>query len=176
MPAELTGVALEPRQQEFLRWLLDPRSSAKPERDNPEKYKGSQNDYARRKRMSPNTLSAWKRDPHFRAAWEEQLQRLAGGPERLQLFLQELTKIAVGEDAAARSADRIAAMKLHLEVVGNHRPKTIVEIRDPRLAAADDDDLLARARRHADRIAQASRVATGNRGNVVQLTERAGRG
>lgn len=167
--AELQGIVLEPRQAEFLRWLLDPRSSQKPERENPQRYKGSQNEYAKRKRMSGNTLSTWKRDPTFRAAWEEQLQRLAGGPERLQMFLQELTKIAVGEDAAARSADRIAAMKLHMEVVGNHHPKTVVEIRDPLLDAAGNDDLLVRARRHAERIAQASRVATGDRGNVVRL-------
>jgi hypothetical protein len=176
MPPELTSVVLEPRQEDFLRWLLDPRSSQFPEKQNPERFKGSQNDYARRKRIAPTTLTKWKRDPRFRQAWDEAIQRIAGGPERLQLFLQELTKIAVGEDAAARSADRINAIKLHLEVVGRHQPKTVVEIRDPRLDGADNDDLLVKARGLAQRIAEASRITDGARGTVVKMVEHRGRG
>lgn len=153
------SVALEPRQVEFLRWLLDPRSTAKPERDDPSTFKGSQADWARRKKISPTTLSKWKADPKFRAGWDEAIQQVNGGPERLQEILQSLADIALGRDKSARAADKIAAARLHLEVVGRHQPKTIVEVRDPRLEQQSDKDLLDKAEVHARRIADARRAA-----------------
>jgi hypothetical protein len=152
------SVVLEPRQIEFLRWLLDPRSTAKPERDDPQQFKGSQADWARRKKLSPTTLSKWKADPKFRSGWDEAIQQVNGGPERLQEILQSLADIALGKDKSARAADRIAASRLHLEVVGRHQPKTIVEVRDPRLDMASDKDLLDKAEVHARRIADARRA------------------
>jgi hypothetical protein len=161
MPEFLTTVVLDPRQEHFLRWLMDPRSEAKPESEGQLRYKGSQADYAKRRRVAVSTLEAWKRDPRFRAAWDELIQTVAGGPERLALFLQELADIAAGADKNARTADRIAAMKLHMEVTGRHAPKQVIEIRDPKLEAATNDDLLARAEGHAKRIAQARQVIEG---------------
>jgi hypothetical protein len=167
--AELSSVVLEPKQAAFLRWLMDPRSTAQPEADNPALYKGNQADWAKLKRISNATLNEWKTETRFRSAWDEAIQRVSGGPERLAAFLMELTQIAVGQDPHARTADRIAAIKLHLEVVGRHSPKTVVEIRDPRLDAAQDADLLERANRHTERIRQAANAA----GNVVQLRSEA---
>lgn len=156
--AELSSVALDTKQAMFLAWLMDPRSTARPEATNPVLFKGSQEEWAKLKRISYATLQEWKTETRFRQAWDEAIQRISGGPERLQGFLLELTDIALGKDGRARTADRIAAIKLHLEVVGRVSPKTIVEIRDPRLDAADDEDLLARANKHTDRIRQAATV------------------
>lgn len=152
-----TSVVLEPKQRDFLDWLLDPRSTTKPERDDPQLFKGSQADYARRRKISQNTLSRWKADPKFRAAWDETIQRIAGGPERLGLFLHELSEIGLGKDKTARTADRIAAIRLHLEVVGRHQPKTVVEVRDPRLEREGDETLLDKSEVYARRINEARR-------------------
>jgi len=175
MAGSQTTVSLERRQALFLEWLLDPRSSAKPEREDPDQYKGSQNNLARRMGIAPTTLTKWKSDPRFKQAWDEAIQKVAGGPERLQQMLQELNDIALGKDKSARTADRIAAIKLHLEVVGRHQPKTIIEVKDPRLNSATDEDLLAAAERHAQAIAAAARGAMGQRSNVVRMTRDAGR-
>jgi hypothetical protein len=158
--AELSSVALDARQAAFLRWLMDPRSTARPEAENPILFKGSLQDYSRIKRIGLSTLLEWKQETRFRQAWDEAIQRVSGGPERLQGFLMELTQIALGNDPHARTADRIQAIKLHLEVVGRHSPKQIIEIRDPRLQAAEDADLLERANRHTERIRQAA-IASG---------------
>jgi hypothetical protein len=163
--AELSSVVLDERQSQFLAWLLDPRSTARPEAESPTRFKGSLEDYAKRKRIGVSTLEGWKAETRFRQAWDEAIQRLSGGPERLQSFLQELTHIALGKDGSARTADRINAIKLHLEVVGRVSPKTIVEIRDPRLDATPDADLLERARQHTERIRQAALAS----GEVVEL-------
>lgn len=163
--AELSSVVLEPKQELFLAWLMDPRSTAKPERENPLVYKGSEAEWAKLKRVAYTTLQTWKTEVRFRSAWDEAIQRISGGPERLQRFLSELTLIGTGEDTQARTADRIAAIKLHLEVVGRHSPKTVVEIRDPRLDAATDEDLLERANRHTERIRQAALAS----GEVTEL-------
>ena len=159
--AELSSVVLDDRQGQFLAWLLDPRSTARPEDENPTLFKGSLKDYGARKRIGVSTLEAWKAETRFRQAWDEAIQRIGGGPERLQSFLMELTRIALGNDGSARTADRINAIKLHLEVVGRHSPKTIVEVRDPRLDAATNNDLLERANRHAERIRQAGQMVEG---------------
>lgn len=156
--AELSSVVLEPKQALFLAWLMDPRSTAHPEADDPALYKGSLEDFAKLKRVGVSTLAAWKTETRFRQAWDEAIQRISGGPERLAAFLMELTAIGLGEDGQARTADRIAAIKLHLELVGRHSPKQVVEIRDPRLDAATDTDLLDRARQHVARIEQAATV------------------
>jgi hypothetical protein len=163
--AELSSVVLDARQAAFLSWLMDPRSMARPEKENPALYKGSLEDYSRTKRIGVSTLEGWKVETRFRQAWDEAIQRISGGPERLQAFLMELAHIGLGQDKAARTADRISAIKLHLEVVGRHSPKQIVEIRDPRLQNADDNDLLTRAEAHTARIRQAAAAA----GNVVEL-------
>jgi hypothetical protein len=165
--AELSSVVLEPRQAAFLGWLMDPRSTARPEAENPVLFKGSLADYSRVKRIGVSTLEAWKHETRFRQAWDEAIQRISGGPERLQAFLMELTDIAVGRDGQARTADRIAAIKLHLEVVGRHSPRQVVEIRDPRLDRAADDDLLERARRHVARIEQAATVIPLREGDLT---------
>ena len=159
--AELRSVVLEPKQAHFLGYLMDPRSALRPEEEDFKRYKGSQIDYAKRRRISNATLEQWKVEARFRSAWDEQIQQVAGGPERMARFLAELADIAVGKDKAARTADRIAAMKLHMEVTGRHAPKQVIEIRDPRLDAATNDDLLERATRHAERIAQAGRIVEG---------------
>lgn len=156
--AELQSVILESRQAEFLAWLMDPRSTARPEAEDPVRFKGSQEAYGKTKRIGQSTLQRWKAETRFRQAWDEQIQRIGGGPERLQAMLMELTHIGLGNDPNARTADRISAIKLHLEVVGRHSPKQVVEIRDPRLDAAGDDDLLERARKHTKRIEQAAKV------------------
>jgi hypothetical protein len=166
----LTSIALDPKQEMFLHYLLDPRSTAKPEADDPELFKGSQNAWAKRKGIGPSTVSKWKSDPRFKQAWDEAIQKVAGGPERLQAFLEQLTDIGMGKDKGARTADRIAAIRLHLEVVGRHQPKTIIEIKDPRLAQTSDEELLKRAEQHALRIADAGRAAGRTRGTVVQMT------
>lgn len=164
--AELSSVVLDDRQAAFLAWLLDPRSMARPEAENPLIFKGSLQDYSARKRIGVSTLEGWKSETRFRQAWDEAIQRLAGGPERLQAFLQELATIGLGGDPKARTADRIGAIKLHLEAVGRVTPKTVVEIRDPRLEGAKDAELLERARQHTERIRQAATVV--NRDNVVE--------
>ena len=163
--AELSSVVLDERQSLFLAWLLDPRSTARSEDENPAIYKGSLKDYSSRKRIGVSTLEAWKNETRFRTAWDEAIQRIAGGPERLQAFLMELSKIALGADPSARTADRIQAIKLHLEAVGRTQPKTIVEIRDPRLERTPDAELLELASRHTDRIRQAAVAA----GTVIEL-------
>lgn len=154
--AELTSVALDAKQESFLRWLMDPRSEARPEAENPQLYKGSLADYSKLKRIGVSTLEAWKHETRFRQAWDEWIQRVSGGPERLQAFLQQLTMIGLGADPEARTADRINAIKLHMEVTGRHAPKQVIEVRDPRLQAATDNDLLERANRHTERIRQAA--------------------
>ena len=164
--AELTNVVLDAKQAMFLAWLMDPRSTAKPEDENPLVYKGTEAEYAKTKRIGYSTLQGWKTETRFRQAWDEAIQRVGGGPERLQRVPPEADRDRHRRlTPTARTADRIAAIKLHLEVVGRHSPKTVVEIRDPRLDAAADEDLLARANKHTDRIRQAALTS----GDVMEL-------
>ncbi len=134
---ELSG-----NQLRFLNWLLDPRPTTK---DEPE-GKGSQAKFAKRVGVVPATLTKWKGDPVFRAAWERKHTEVTGGIQMYAGMLEQLRKIAMMEVGGTRPADARAAVMNYLELVQRYQPKKTLEIHDPRLLEASDEDLMAAVR------------------------------
>ena len=158
----------DPRKEDFLRYLLDPRASnCEENNETHDRCKGSMRAYAARKRVSTSTLNNWKKDPVFRKAWDEKIQEVAGGPERMQSMLNELARIGLGQVKGSRAADQIAAIKLHMEVTGRHKPTTMVEIDDPSLAIAGDGELLEKAARRNERIRKLKKIESAQDHMVV---------
>jgi len=149
----------DPRKQEFLNYLLDPRASNCEETDEThDKCKGSMSEWGRRHNTHKQTLSRWKMDPVFRRAWDERIQEVAGGPERMQAMLNELARIGLRQVPGSRVADQIAAIKLHMEVTGRHKPTTKIEIDDPSLARAADGELIDKAAKRNARIRKLQKI------------------
>jgi hypothetical protein len=134
---------LSVNQRAFLDWLLDPRPSNAGEPEG----KGSQNAFAKRHKMSAATLSKWKRDPVFVAAWEEKHRQVTGGIARYSELLEQLRKIALGEIPGTRPADMRAAAMNYMELTARYQPKKTLEIKDPSLVERDDKDLMDAVKR-----------------------------
>jgi hypothetical protein len=160
-------ITLPADQQRFLDWLLDPRE---PHGVPAEQFKGDRKWLAGAIGVDGGTLSKWEKDPRFRRAWDEQILETSGGPERLQNLLDQLYVIAAGKDETARAADRIAAIRLHLEITERHTPRTTVRVQDPAILQRDDRDLLERADAMNDRIRRARQEALID-GNTLRVTD-----
>lgn len=152
---------LSVNQARFLEWLLDPRPST----ENEPKGKGSQTNLAKQMGIHPSTLTKWKRDPAFLAAWEKKHQHVTGGIERFQEMLAELYRIGMGRVPGTRPADQRAALMNYFELVARYQPKKTLEIKDPALAEINDDELAMVLRRRLTVIegGKAKRARSGKR-------------
>lgn len=134
---------LSVNQRLFIDYLLDPR----PTNGEGDTGKGSQAKLAKRLGISAATLSKWKRDPVFVAAWEEKHREVTGGIARYAEMLEQLRKIALGVEPGTRPADMRAAVMNYLELTARYQPKKTLEIKDPSLVEKDDRELLEIAKR-----------------------------
>lgn len=94
-------------QAEFIEWLVDPSRE------------GTQEAWAEAHSLHPRTLSAWKKAPAFREAWDRRLAELNVNPDRIQRVVDALYENATDRE----SRDQVKAANLYLQYVEKFTPK-----------------------------------------------------
>lgn len=122
MPAE------DFRRQVFIEWLCTPKRYRDPE---------TQDAFAEQHSLNPNTLSQWKRDREFLAAWEAHYLATIGSPERKQNILDAMYDTASDRD----DPRHVSAGKTYMELVDGVRPQEIKVTVDRPAADLTDEQL-----------------------------------
>jgi hypothetical protein len=131
------------RKQRFLEWLCTIVDDRKPK---------LMEDLAKELSLSRRTLTTWKVDPEFAAAWERKYRASIGSPERAQAVMETLYKTATDEDdpkhvqAAKQYLEAIDAIKpqrVDVHVTGSAKDLTDEDL-DRILATRANDELAAR--------------------------------
>jgi hypothetical protein len=99
--------------------------------------------------LSPTTLTRWKKDPSFIAAWEKKHKKITGGIETYSKALHQLWRIAMGEVPGTRPADQRSALMNYFELTDRYQPKKTIEIKDPSLLERSDEELMAEMKKKA---------------------------
>lgn len=113
-------VELTELQEEFLKWLMGERTEG-----------DTQTAWAQRHGVSPQTVTAWKKDRSFVAEWEERLRATHAHPDVISTHLAALNKKGAQGD--------VQAIKLYHEIVSKMWP----DQRDPEdeLMELSDEEL-----------------------------------
>ncbi len=126
---------LTPKQKDFLEWLCTPPAQRVP---------SNQKEWGRANQVHHNTLSAWRKDPAFRQAWDQRLRELQVDPENIDVVMKALyAKAAAGSEKA---------IQMYLAVVEEFRPPKEVDPRELRtpLRELTDAELRALIAAHAE--------------------------
>lgn len=102
---------LEPRQEQFLNWLMTPAGHRDP---------SSQEKFAAQIGVDETTLRRWKKKPAFKMEWERRVNDLQQSPERTQKLLDTLYERAMGGDNNAaklylQATNRLAPTQVQIE-------------------------------------------------------------
>jgi transcriptional regulator with XRE-family HTH domain len=125
-------------KRRLIEWLC----TAKRDRD-PQ----TQEQLARRLRISTATITNWKKDIEFNKAWEAHYLATVGSPERKQALMDTLFR--TGSDAD--DPRHVAAARTYLDIAEGLRPQQIeVTVKRP-AAELSEDELDAILARHAAR-------------------------
>lgn len=103
------------KKQRFIEWLCSPKRDRDP---------GTQQELARRLRVSAATLGNWKKDTEFLKAWENYYLQTIGSPERKQTLMDTLFR--TGSDAD--DPRHVQAASKYLEIAEGLRPVTLVQV------------------------------------------------
>jgi hypothetical protein len=125
----VTRLSMADKQQRFIAWLCTPKRERDPD---------TQQELARRLRMSSATLSNWKNDPEFLKAWEAYYLQTVGSPERKQTLMDTLFR--TGSDAD--DPRHVQAAAKYLDLAEGLRPQQI-EVTVKRPAEDLSDEQLA---------------------------------
>jgi len=121
-------MAMSEMQQDFIEWLLTPKS---------ERKLSTQNELAEYFGVSPSVLSNWKKDTEFIQAWNAGYLTSIGSPETKMSIVQTLMRTAMDQD----DPKHIAAAKAYFEIEGSLRPvKSQVDIKVSAKAPSDLSD------------------------------------
>lgn len=115
----------EVKKARFIEWLCTPRRDRDP---------STQEELARRMRVSANTLSKWKQDKAFLEAWELHYLQSVGSPERKQTLMDTLFK--TGSDAD--DPRHVQAAAKYMELADGLRPQQIEVTVRPARELTDD--------------------------------------
>lgn len=108
-------------QAAFIEWLVDPNRA------------GTQIDLAPILGVNHNTLSVWKKETYFRAAWDKRLQSLNIAPDRVQDVIDAIFAKAIAGDTKAAS--------LYLQYIDRFTPKSVAVVEDRTVRDMSDEDL-----------------------------------
>ena len=120
---------LDPRQEQYLNWLLTPAHERKP---------SSQLKYCDLHNIDPTTVRRWQKKPHFIKEWDKRVEELQGSPERTQRILDALYEKGLDGD--------VRAAKLYLEATHRLIPTKAVEqkVTTSELSDEELDELIAK--------------------------------
>ena len=102
---------LDPRQEKYLNWLMQPVGYRVPT---------SQEKYALEEGVDETTLRRWKKKPAFKLEWERRVGELQQSPERTQKILDTLYERALaGDNNSAKlylqATNRLAPTQVNVE-------------------------------------------------------------
>ena len=120
---------LDPRQEQYLNWLLTPAHERQP---------SSQQKYCDLHNIDPTTVRRWQKKPHFIKEWDKRVEELQGSPERTQRILDALYEKGLDGD--------VRAAKLYLEATHRLIPTKAVEqkVTTSELTDEELDELIAK--------------------------------
>lgn len=107
------------KKQTYIEWLCTPKKERDP---------ATQEELARRLRLSTGTLTKWKSDPRFVEKWDQHYLTTIGSPERKQALLDTLYRTGTDADdprhvqAAAKYMELVEGLKPQKLDITVHRP------------------------------------------------------
>lgn len=108
------------KKQRVIEWLCTPKRERDP---------ATQEELARRLRVSSRVITNWKNEPEFLKAWELYYLQTVGSPERKQTLMDTLFRTGSDADdpkhvqAAAKYLDIAEGLRpQQLEITVKHRP------------------------------------------------------
>lgn len=126
------------KKQRVIEWLCTPKRDREPR---------TQEELARRLRISQNTLARWKNDPEFLKAWELHYLQTVGSPERKSTLMDTLYR--TGSDAD--DPRHVQAAAKYLEIAEGLRPQQLqITVEHRPIKEWSDEMLDAVIARHAE--------------------------
>lgn len=99
---------LEPKQEQYLEWLLCPKGMRQP---------ATQEEMAKKLGVDTTTLRRWQKKPLFVEVWKKRVEELQGSPERTQVLLDTLYDRALEGD--------IKSAQLYLQATNRLAPQQV---------------------------------------------------
>lgn len=126
-------MSLSPKQQRLMTWLMTQRSEREPK---------TQAALAAELDVTPDTLTAWKRDDEFLKEWNAQYLRTISNPGRKMEIMETLLRTATDQE----DPKHVQAAKTFFEIEGSLRPSSHVEVEVKKpLSELTDEQLAALA-------------------------------
>lgn len=120
---------LEPKQEQYLEWLLCPKGMRQP---------ATQEAMADKLGVDTTTLRRWQKKPNFVEQWKKRVEELQGSPERTQNLLDSLYERAMNGDIKSAQLYLQATNRLAPQQVNVTTSSSASELSDKEL-----EDLLA---------------------------------
>jgi hypothetical protein len=105
----MVAMSLSPVQEKFVDWLLTPKHERTP---------STQSELAAELSVSPNKLTAWKRDADFLESWNGSYLSDIGSPEKKSIIMQTLYGTATDPD----DPKHVQAAEKYFAIEGSLRP------------------------------------------------------
>lgn len=115
---------LEPKQEQYLNWLLVPAPYRQPK---------TEEAMAELLGVNDSTLRRWKKKPAFASEWKKRVEELQGSPERTQKLLDTIYDRALGGDNKAA--------QLYLQATGRMAPTQVNVEHSTKVSEISDEEL-----------------------------------
>jgi hypothetical protein len=115
---------LEPKQEQYLNWLLVPAPYRQPK---------TEEAMAELLGVNDSTLRRWKKKPAFATEWKKRVEELQGSPERTQKLLDTIYERALGGDNKAA--------QLYLQATGRMAPTQVNVEHSTKVSEISDEEL-----------------------------------
>lgn len=115
---------LEPKQEQYLNWLLVPAPYRQPK---------TEEAMAEMLGVNDSTLRRWKKKPAFASEWKKRVEELQGSPERTQKLLDTIYDRALGGDNKAA--------QLYLQATGRMAPTQVNVEHSTKVSEISDEEL-----------------------------------
>jgi len=115
---------LEPKQEQYLNWLVVPAPYRQPK---------TEEAMAELLGVNDSTLRRWKKKPAFAAEWKKRVEELQGSPERTQKLMDNLYDRALNGDNKAA--------QLYLQATGRMAPTQVNVEHSTKVSEISDEEL-----------------------------------
>ena len=115
---------LEPKQEQYLNWLVVPAPYREPR---------TEEAMAELLGVNDSTLRRWKKKPAFAAEWKKRVEELQGSPERTQKLMDNLYDRALNGDNKAA--------QLYLQATGRMAPTQVNVEHSTKVSEISDEEL-----------------------------------
>ena len=115
---------LEPKQEQYLNWLVVPAPYRQPK---------TEEAMAELLEVNDSTLRRWKKKPAFAAEWKRRVEELQGSPERTQKLMDNLYDRALNGDNKAA--------QLYLQATGRMAPTQVNVEHSTKVSEISDEEL-----------------------------------